>query len=107
MCHALSETSIPVREYTGKGAAGQGLGIILPASQFVHQITPNLNATTGEPLPFSTSQLDSMVTSDYIWLSFVTADEGLIKLVLQISVTTFFAAFMAWLGWFLFAFWGE
>ncbi|KAL3906153.1 MAG: hypothetical protein SGILL_009387 [Bacillariaceae sp.] len=94
-----SDTSIPVQQYSGD--------TLLDALVYrpVYTITPELNETTGEPLPFDTAQLEDMTSADQEYTASLVND-GVKTLTLQVSLTTFFAGLMAWLGWFLFAIFG-
>lgn len=101
----LSESSIPVVEYTGtdlKTATQLGsdrAGVVFSTP------LPQRNATTAEFLPFSTSMLENMQSYDAEYSNTIVGG-GSIDLVIQVTITTFFAAVMAWLGWFLFAVFG-
>eukprot|EP00934_Nitzschia_sp_Nitz4_P001707 Nitzschia sp. Nitz4//scaffold19_size178191//72545//74285//NITZ4_001973-RA/size178191-processed-gene-0.286-mRNA-1//-1//CDS//3329540667//1707//frame0 len=98
-----SDTEVPVTEYTGQSLlaandATQGRG-------FYFTTTPAINETSGEPLPFHTNQLADMSDNDVTYAADVT-NNGEEIITLQVSVSTFFAALMAWVGWFLFALFG-
>lgn len=99
-----SDTEVPVVEYTGASlvvadtSIGDGRG-------FFFTTQPPLNETTGEPLPFHTSQLDDMTSNDAAYTQ-TLVNEGESVITLQVSISTFFAALMAWVGWFLFALFG-
>lgn len=71
----------------------------------VFRTKPGTNATTGEGLPFSSDQLDEIGLYDKDY-GMGVLDAVTMKLVLQVSISTFFAAVMAWLGWFLFSVFG-
>jgi LMBR1 domain-containing protein 1 len=60
------------------------------------------NATTPA---FNASKLDPMNNFDASYIDSVTF-EGTETVVLQVSVSTFYAGLMAWMGWFLFALFG-
>jgi len=95
----LSDTKIPVQEYIGKSVYTSDSG----ADYYV--ISPNLYAN-GTFQPFQSSLLDKeMGTWDQAWVDSV---DGPVQeeLVLKVSVGTFYAGLMAWLGWFLFAVFG-
>ena len=101
----LSETSVPVAEYVGPtlnivgnlGANREGV---------IYQITPQTNETSGEPLPFNTDMLEPMTDADKAYSKVTVELEDPVDLVLKVSLSTFFAALMAWLGWFLFSVFG-
>lgn len=92
----LADTKIPVQNYTGGS-----IGVITTNDAFNSPALNNAPNTTG----FRISMLEPMGQSDVDWLSTVeqTGEE---TIVLQVSVTTFFANLMAWIGWFLFALFG-
>jgi LMBR1 domain-containing protein 1 len=100
----MSDTKIPVQEYTGNG--GNGFGAVLSSSAFV--ITPVIDPTTNKTQTFSPNQLaDMSALVDTVWVSNTKKKVGSIDtLTLQVSTGTFFAGLMAWLGWFLFAIFG-
>jgi LMBR1 domain-containing protein 1 len=96
----LSDTKIPVREISGgsiSDAVNRGNG--------VYTIDRKENAT-GSVLPFDTDLLKSMGPTDIIYLSRSEVNSDLQEIVLQVSVSTFYAGLMAFLGWFLFAIFG-
>jgi LMBR1 domain-containing protein 1 len=95
-----SDASIPVTQYTG-----DDLILALGGHRTVYTITPVINETSGEPLPFDTSQLADMTEADASFAGSVVND-GEQTLILQVGVSTFFAGLMAFLGWFLFAVFG-
>ena len=96
----LSDTKIPIQEYSGEGASDQGLGVITSTSDALYTIEALPNSTR-----FNTTLIEPMNDFDIEWLqSVVKGDET--DLVLQVSVPTFFANLMAWVGWFLFALFG-
>jgi LMBR1 domain-containing protein 1 len=100
----LSNTKIPVTEYTGNGPTGLGLG-----SNHVNIITVTtfFNDTSATVLPFNaTLQMANMNTNDMAWITSTVVNETPIILTLQVSFGTFFAGLMAWIGWFLFAVFG-
>lgn len=88
----LSDSKIPVQEYTGGS-----LGIVTSAKAFTLPVT---NTT------FSSNQLANMGPSDEAYVASVMKKSTVDTLVLQVSVGTFFAGLMAWLGWWLFAIFG-
>ena len=93
----LSDTKIPVIEYTGSGES------LLAQPSF--SITQVFNGTSI--LPFNaSSQMADMEDSDSEWVSQTVRNDSPITLTLQVSFGTFFAALMAWIGWFLFAVFG-
>lgn len=78
----------------------------LGGDRTVYTITPVINETSGEPLPFDpTTQMADMTEADASYANGVSFD-GEETLTLQVSLTTFFAGLMAFLGWFLFAVFG-
>lgn len=96
-----SDASIPVTQYTGGD-----LLLALGGDRAVFTVTPVINETNGEPLPFDPkSQMADMTEADASYARGVTFD-GEETLTLQVSLTTFFAGLMAFLGWFLFAVFG-
>jgi LMBR1 domain-containing protein 1 len=100
----FSETEIPVEEYSGASLViAESIGEDLRGVVF--QVVPVLNQTTGEPLPFDTSQLAEMNQNDAAYQN-TLKDEGTQTITLQVSLSTFFAGLMAWVGWFLFALFG-
>jgi LMBR1 domain-containing protein 1 len=94
----LSDTKIPVEEYTGLGFSGNGIGVITRSEAYNIPALPN---NTG----FNSSYLEDMNERDTTWLLEVQ-NKGEQTLELQVSVTTFFGNLMAWIGWFLFALFG-
>jgi LMBR1 domain-containing protein 1 len=94
-----SDASIPVKQYSGDTL----LAALGPRPLFT--ITPIINETTGDPLPFDTNQLEDMTEADAAYAASVVSD-GIQTLVLQVSISSFFAGLMAFLGWFLFAVFG-
>lgn len=98
-----NEAKIPVTEIVGAELSvaesiGDGRGVV-----YVTQ--PELNETSGEYPPFSTDLLEDMTSNDAAYTA-TLKDNGVQDLTLQVSISTFFAAFMAWIGWFLFALFG-
>jgi len=95
-----SDTSIPVQEIIG-GTISQaeqgGNGIFI--------VTASTNATSGELLPFETSELTETGSTDSSYLE-VSEKGDEVDIVLQVSVSTFYAGLMAWIGWWLFAIFG-
>lgn len=98
----FSDTKIPVQEFTGNGPVGGGFGIVSETEAFA-TAPVTFNSTTN--LPFTSSQLAEMTTIDGEWIGNV-GDPKTVEIVLRVGVGTFFAGFMAWLGWFLFAIFG-
>ncbi len=97
-----SETEVPVTEYIGDALSkAENIG----GRGVVFTTTPGVNATSGDPLPFSPNQLEDMTENDALYTGTLKS-QGEIKLVLKVSIHSFFAAFMAWIGWFLFALFG-
>ena len=91
-----SDTSVPVTEYVGAPLSeAEGIG----ERGVVFMTSPGTNVT------FSSSQLEDMNADDAEYTKLVKAN-GVHKLTLSVSISTFFAAFMAWIGWFLFALFG-
>lgn len=99
-----SEAEVPVTEYTGQTLSN---ALVIGADRRGVKFTtsPGVNATNGKPLPFSPSQLSNMTANDADYTA-TLVNQGVQKLTLQVSTSTFAAAFMAWLGWFLFALFG-
>lgn len=99
-----SDSSIPVQQYSGADLLAS---LTLGDDQrgVLYQITPLLNETSGEPLPFSTNQLEPMSSADAAYTRSLVND-GSFTLTLQVSISTYFAGLMAWLGWFLFCIFG-
>jgi LMBR1 domain-containing protein 1 len=101
-----SEANIPVNEYTGVDLL-QSLSLGSDKRGVVYQNTPLTNSTDGEPLPFTSNQMQNMDGNIYDEAySVEVIDDGSVSLMMQVSVSTFFAALMAWLGWFLFSVFG-
>lgn len=97
----LSDTKVPVRQFTGKGFA-----LLLTDPDYVNKIPIELNTTTNETLPFSPNYFANMSAKDELYRKTVVEDPNLQYMTLQVSVSTFFAAIMAWIGWFFFALFG-
>jgi LMBR1 domain-containing protein 1 len=94
----LSDTSIPVTEIRGgkiSQAINDGIG--------VYTIDRRTNST-GSVLPFEKSLLTDMGGADIRYLGLSTRSEQ--EITLQVSISTFYAGLMAWIGWFLFAVFG-
>lgn len=95
----LSDTFIPVMEYVGEdlatartlGTGGQGV---------VFQIDPTRYNN------FNQNQLADMNVFDAAYSASVVEFDKPTTLEMQVGLSTFFAALMAWLGWFLFAMFG-
>jgi LMBR1 domain-containing protein 1 len=100
----LSDSEIPVQEFSG--------ATLLDASKngenfrgVVFVVTPVINETSNEPLPFETIQLEDMNANDAAY-TVTLVDEGSKTITLQVSLSTFFAGLMAFVGWILFAIFG-
>ena len=91
----FSDTNIPVQHYEGARLTNGNSQIVVPRRNF----------TSGEMLPFSSSQLQPMGESDQAYFNTVS-NEGEEILVLQVDVSNFYAGLMAFIGWFLFAIFG-
>jgi len=91
----FSETNIPVMDYEGPRLTN-GNEIL---------VVPKRNATDQTYLPFASSQLRDMDNNDVSYYSTVVPD-GVVTLVLTVSVSNFYAGLMAFIGWFLFAIFG-
>ncbi len=89
----LSETQIPVAEFEGDDL------VAAYSMNVVYKIQPQRYNN------FTSNQLTNMSPSDVEYASAVD-DKGSAELVMQVSISTFFAALMAWLGWFLFSVFG-
>ena len=98
------DSEIPVQEYAG-GTLLQAAIVGPDRRGVIFTSEPRLNETSGEPLPFDTSQLTDMTAEDTAYTDTLT-DNGTIFLTLQVDISTFFAGLMAWIGWFLFALFG-
>lgn len=100
----FNEAEIPVQAYT-VGTITQALqaGEDGRGASFTSQAS--FNSTTGEPLPFNTNQLSDMTPNDAAYLNYEIND-GSETITLAVSISTFFAGLMAWIGWFLFALFG-
>lgn len=96
----LSDTKIPVREISGGSIADA-----INSGQGVYTIERRTNAT-GSVLPFEKSLLTNMARTDVFYLTQSVFNPSLEEIVLQVSVSTFYAGLMAFLGWFLFAIFG-
>lgn len=99
-----SDTKIPVREIVGGtiGEAEQPTGDGTFSGVFT--IEPMTNST-GDLLPFATSELTDMGPTDISYLGDSTFGD-VETIVVQVSLSTFYAGLMAWLGWWLFAVFG-
>lgn len=97
-----SEAEIPVTEYIGDTLQ---VAETYGTRGVVFTTTPEVNATSGEPLPFSPNELADMTEDDAMYTASLKS-QGVQTIVLQVSISSFFAAFMAWIGWFLFALFG-
>lgn len=92
-----SDTNIPVNEYVGSPLSlaetiEDGRGVVFFTN-------PGANET------FHSSQLEDMTANDAAYTR-ALKDNGEQTLTLSVGISTFFAAFMAWVGWFLFALFG-
>lgn len=87
----LSDTSIPVKHFDGPAFTGS-------ASEALYTIPAQV--------PFSAGSLASFGALDTLYLAGVKAQDGTDEIVLTVSVSTFFAGLMAWLGWFVLAIFG-
>ncbi|KAL7567147.1 hypothetical protein ACA910_009473 [Epithemia clementina (nom. ined.)] len=87
----LSDTEIPVESYV----ATQSISSMI--SSQVYTISGSGN--------FSITELQDMNSNDSKYYNSVS-DNGEETITLQVSVSTFFAGLMAWLGWWLFALFG-
>jgi LMBR1 domain-containing protein 1 len=85
---ALSDTKIPVESYVG--------------TQDLYSQVYTIPPMSGN---FSISSLTNMTTFDNQW-SKTAENIGSENIVLRVSVSTFYAGLMAWLGWWLFALFG-
>ena len=104
----FSTTVIPVVEYTTPtldqiirfGDAGRGP---------VYTIEPMINETDpsgSDVLPFDRSQFADVDSADAQCIKESGANSSDQTIELRVDISTFFAAFMAWIGWFLFALFG-
>ncbi len=94
----LSDTQIPVADYVGDDlVAATSLGS--DNRGVVYSIQPERYNN------FTSNQLEEMDQYDAEYASTVEY-AGTAMLVMQVSISTFFAALMAWLGWFLFSMFG-
>lgn len=94
----LNETAIPVREYYYNATDGLGAE---------YQITPIYNVSNEtQDVAFSSAQLANVTQQDRDVVADNWENPQMGELVLQVSVSTFFAGLMAWLGWFFFALFG-
>jgi len=98
--YLLSETQIPVVDYIGTDLNAALLG---SDQRKVVYTKPKQENATGFALPFSSEQLQDWTVYDG---EYVVEDNGPSVLMMQVSLSTFFAAMMAWLGWFLFSMFG-
>jgi LMBR1 domain-containing protein 1 len=102
----LSDTNIPVREYVS------ATPLEANASGVVWSTQPRYNGTAdGELLPFAINQFEPIQNietkcCDTNLSSTVQENPDDIILTLQVSVSTFYAGLMAWIGWFFFAVFG-
>lgn len=107
----ISYSHIPVQEFVGNGASGQGIGQITASdTTLLRTLIGSVNTTfpNGTIIynDFETSQLDSMDTMDEEWLRFVEKLPNLDTITLRVAVSVFYGGLMAWIGWFLFALFG-
>lgn len=90
----LSDTFIPVMEYVGQDlATARTQGVVF-------QIDPTRYNN------FNENQLADMTVFDEQYSVSVVEFDKPTTLEMQVGLSTFFAALMAWLGWFLFAMFG-
>ena len=99
-----NEAQIPVNEFTGVDLL-QSLTLGSDKRGVVFPNTALLNTTDNEPLPFTSNQMQDMNIYDAAYSDKVVDNES-VSILMQVSVSTFFAALMAWLGWFLFSVFG-
>uniref|UniRef100_A0A7S2YMM4 LMBR1-like membrane protein n=2 Tax=Entomoneis paludosa TaxID=265537 RepID=A0A7S2YMM4_9STRA len=92
----LSDTNIPIEDYTQNNVRVSSL----LASNTIYSY-PNL----GVNATFDVNELADMNPNDQSYYTQVT-DNGGQEITLQVSVATFYAGLMAWLGWWLFALFG-
>ena len=100
----LSDTNIPVEAYEGAPLLA-ALSVGADQRGVVFRTSPGTNATSGDYLPFASDQLRDMGLYDQSYEELVVPD-GTAILVLKVGLATFFAALMAFLGWFLFSVFG-
>jgi len=98
----LSDTKIPVQQYDGNGPTAMGITNIQPDQGTLY------HEYEAQPDGFDSSMLDDFADAglDTNWANSVTKRPSKDELVLQVSVGTYYAGLMAWLGWFLFAIFG-
>jgi LMBR1 domain-containing protein 1 len=96
----LSDASIPVQEYEGSAIGTIGRG----SNQF-HNYVIDAPDSASNSTSFMVSDLAPTRSRDVNYANAVR-DAGSEDLVLQVSVSTFYAGLMAWFGWFLFAVFG-
>lgn len=96
----LSDTAIPVREYNGTDIRET------VAAQAIYEVLPRYNEYQNETLPFQTNQLEDMTNFDKVVLAGTEEGEDMDTIVIQVNPSTFFAGFMAFIGWFFFAIFG-
>jgi LMBR1 domain-containing protein 1 len=95
-----SEAEIPVQAYSAKTIA-QGVN-----EQNTAQTRIIFTSNAGERgINFTINLLEDMGDGDALYVA-GQIDLGEQKITLKVSVSTFFAGLMAWLGWFLFAIFG-
>lgn len=97
----LSDTRIPVQEYIGNGGVGFGA----TGTYTVHTVQGETN-DAGILQLFSPDRLAPMGAADSDWVAKTIQSPQVDTIVLKVSLGTFFAGFMAWLGWWLFAVFG-
>lgn len=95
----LSYTTIPVQDYTGATAqqAKSTYGVIF-------NTTPS-TLSNGTVLPFQTNQLADVGSKDAAMLNQMAKPVPQ-TMTLRVDPATFYAGFMAWMGWFFFAVFG-
>jgi LMBR1 domain-containing protein 1 len=91
-----SETNVPVTEYVGQPLSA---AVLAGDRGLVFTMSPGFNET------FNSSQLAPMYEDDAFYTTRVK-NTGEHMLTLSVSISTYFAALMAWIGWFLFALFG-
>eukprot|EP00555_Chaetoceros_dichaeta_P011545 CAMPEP_0198263320 /NCGR_PEP_ID=MMETSP1447-20131203/11680_1 /TAXON_ID=420782 /ORGANISM="Chaetoceros dichaeta, Strain CCMP1751" /LENGTH=546 /DNA_ID=CAMNT_0043951867 /DNA_START=139 /DNA_END=1779 /DNA_ORIENTATION=- len=88
MYFTLAESAVPVVEYRG---SIEGVGV----------------STTGNTgLPFQTSFLGVLTETDVTYIDAVQSTKSSQTISVDVTLMTFFAAFMTFLGWFFFAIFG-
>lgn len=94
----LSDTAIPIRDHQYNGTTSE---------LFVYETTPIYNASNAsQVLPFESYQLEPMGRGDRQVLENNHEFPEMGSVVVQVSLATFFAGLMAFVGWFFFALFG-